>query len=146
MTWERNFAGNLAFHAFRVGQWARGEAELRRVLEDDMEPADGLVSFNNLISFDALQINFDEKVAAVNGKTIDLTKKEFDLLLYFIENKNRVISKSAIAEHLWGDNMDLGGNYDFIYTHIKNLRKKLIQGGAADYIKSIYGMGYKFTT
>jgi DNA-binding response OmpR family regulator len=55
-----------------------------------------------------------------------------------------VISKNAIAEHLWGDSMYVADNYDFIYTHIKNLRKKLIQAGAADYIKSIYGMGYKF--
>jgi len=99
----------------------------------------------NIISFDALQINFDEKVAAVNNSIIDLTKKEFDLLLYFIENKNRVISKSAIAEHLWGDNMDLADNYDFIYTHIKNLRKKILQAGGNDYIKSVYGMGYKFS-
>jgi len=67
------------------------------------------------------------------------------LILYFIGNKNRVITKNAIAEHLWGDNMDLADNYDFIYTHIKNLRKKLMQAGAADYIKSIYGMGYKFS-
>jgi len=56
-----------------------------------------------------------------------------------------VISKGAIAEHLWGDNMDLADNYDFIYTHIKNLRKKLIQSGCPDYIKSVYGMGYKFS-
>ncbi|HEU0065020.1 MAG TPA: helix-turn-helix domain-containing protein [Flavisolibacter sp.] len=51
-----------------------------------------------------------------------------------------------MAEHLWGDDMDLAGNYDFIYTHIKNVRKKLLASGARDYIKSIYGMGYKFTT
>jgi DNA-binding response OmpR family regulator len=56
-----------------------------------------------------------------------------------------VISKAAIAEHLWGDDMDLADNYDFIYTHIKNLRKKMLQLGSPDYIKSIYGMGYKFS-
>ena len=66
-------------------------------------------------------------------------------MLYFISNKNKVISKGAIAEHLWGDNMDMADNYDFIYTHIKNLRKKLMQAGAQDYIKSVYGMGYKFS-
>ena len=59
-----------------------------------------------------------------------------------MSNKGRVISKNAIVEHLWGDEM--AGNLDFIYTHIKNLRKKLEDAGEADYIKSIYGMGYKF--
>ena len=60
-----------------------------------------------------------------------------------MSNKKRVISKNAIAEHLWGD--DMQGNNDFIYTHIKNLRKKLTEAGDADYIKSVYGMGYKFS-
>jgi DNA-binding response OmpR family regulator len=99
----------------------------------------------NTITFDELQINLNEKQALVNGTALDLTKKEYELLLYFISNKNKVITKSAIAEHLWGDNMDIAGNYDFIYTHIKNLRKKLLQHGSPDYIKSIYGMGYKFS-
>lgn len=61
----------------------------------------------------------------------------------FIGNKNKVISKAAIAVHLWGDDMDMIGNYDFIYTHIKNLRRKLVLSGAPDYIQSVYGMGYK---
>ena len=99
----------------------------------------------NTVVFDELQINLNEKQALVKDTTVDLTKKEYDLLLYFISNKNKVISKSAIAEHLWGDNMDIAGNYDFIYTHIKNLRKKLLQHGSPDYIKSVYGMGYKFS-
>ncbi|SIO46490.1 response regulator transcription factor [Chitinophaga niabensis] len=100
---------------------------------------------SNIISFDELQLNLLEKTAVVKNKVIDLTRKEYDLLLYFISNKNRVISKSAIAEHLWGDDMDISENYDFIYSHIKNLRKKLVQSGCPDYIKSIYGMGYKFS-
>ena len=100
---------------------------------------------NNFLQFDELLLNLDEKSVKVNNKIIDLTKKEYDLLLYFISNKNKVISKGAIAEHLWGDNMDMADNYDFIYTHIKNLRKKIIQAGSRDYIKSIYGMGYRLT-
>ncbi|MEP6467246.1 MAG: response regulator transcription factor [Parafilimonas sp.] len=99
----------------------------------------------NTIEFDELNVNLDEKEATVKSNVLDLTKKEYELLLYFISNKNKVISKSAIAEHLWGDNMDLADNYDFIYTHIKNLRKKLLVAGAPDYIRSIYGMGYKFS-
>jgi DNA-binding response OmpR family regulator len=103
-------------------------------------------SFNgkNEITCDNLTLDLNNKSASADGNTIDLTRKEYDLLAYFLGNKNRVISKNAIAEHLWGDNMDLADNYDFIYTHIKNLRKKLIQSGCKDYIRSIYGMGYKF--
>ena len=99
----------------------------------------------NIIQIGELSINIPDKTTSVNGKAIDLTRMEYDLLLYFAGNKNKVISKGAIAEHLWGDDMDLAGNYDFLYTHIKNLRKKLLQAGCPDYIKSIYGLGYKFT-
>jgi DNA-binding response OmpR family regulator len=98
----------------------------------------------NQIIIKELAIDLSEKTVRVSDKDVDLTRKEYELLLYFISNKNKVIAKNAIAEHLWGDNMDIAGNYDFIYTHIKNLRKKLMQAGADDYIKSIYGMGYKF--
>jgi DNA-binding response OmpR family regulator len=101
---------------------------------------------NNFLQFDELILNLDEKSVKVNNKIIDLTRKEYDLLLYFISNKNKVISKGAIAEHLWGDDMDMADNYDFIYTHIKNLRKKIVQAGSRDYIKSVYGMGYRLTT
>ena len=62
----------------------------------------------------------------------------------FISNKNKVITKAGLAEHLWGDYMDLADSYDFIYTHIKNLRRKLLNEGCEDYIKTIYGLGYKF--
>lgn len=99
----------------------------------------------NTITINELMLDLVSKTALVKGKAMDLTRKEYDLLLYFTGNKNKVISKGAIAEHLWGDDMDLADNYDFLYTHIKNLRKKLLQAGCPDYIKSIYGMGYKFS-
>jgi DNA-binding response OmpR family regulator len=99
----------------------------------------------NVIVFDDVHINLSAKQVTANNKELDLTKKEYELLLYFVSNKNKVISKAAIAEHLWGDNMDLADNYDFIYTHVKNLRKKIMQAGSPDYIKSVYGMGYKFS-
>ena len=98
---------------------------------------------NSIIQFNNISIDTKAKTVAVNKTPLDLTKKEFELLLYFVSNKRRVISKNAIAEHLWGDEME--GNLDFIYTHIKNLRKKLVEAGDADYIRSVYGMGYKFT-
>jgi DNA-binding response OmpR family regulator len=99
----------------------------------------------NLINLDVLEIDLNQKTVKAQGEKIDLTKKEYDLLLYFIGNKNKVISKGAIAVHLWGDDMDMAGNYDFIYTHIKNLRKKLVQAGVPDFIQSVYGMGYKLS-
>ena len=103
-------------------------------------------SFNgtSLLKFNEITIDTIAKVAYCDSQPIDFTKKEFELLLYFVSNKGRIISKNAIAEHLWGDEMDMADNYDFIYTHIKNLRKKL-EKCKADYVKSIYGMGYKFS-
>jgi DNA-binding response OmpR family regulator len=100
---------------------------------------------NTIISFNELAVDTVARVALSNQNPLDLTKKEYELLLYFILNKGKVISKNAIAEHLWGDEMDVASNYDFIYTHIKNLRKKLTERGCADYLRSVYGMGYKFT-
>ena len=98
---------------------------------------------NSIIQFNELRIDTQSKMVSIKDNPVELTKKEYELLLYFISNKKRLISKDAIAEHLWGN--DMGGNFDFIYTHIKNLRKKLMDAGDADYIKSVYGMGYKFT-
>ena len=100
---------------------------------------------STLIEFNEITIDTSAKVALIKAQQLELTKKEFELLLYFIINKNRVISKNAIAEHLWGDEIDMANNFDFIYTHIKNLRKKLEEKGCPDYIKSVYGMGYKFS-
>lgn len=99
---------------------------------------------NDIISLNEIVINTSSKTVMVNDKSIPLTRKEFDLLLFFITNKERVLSKEIIAEHLWGDHSDLLDNFDFIYVHINNLRKKLTQAGAK-YIQTTYGSGYKFT-
>ncbi|MDD3359318.1 MAG: response regulator transcription factor [Parabacteroides sp.] len=96
------------------------------------------------IIINEITIDTTANTVYVNDKLLDITRKEYDLLLYLAVNKNRVISKSAIAEHISGDNADYFDNFDFIYAHIKNLKKKLAIAGAEDYIKSIYGMGYKF--
>jgi len=101
---------------------------------------------NNTFQFNELTINTDEMKVCVNNITLNLTKKEFDLLVYFLANKNRVITKITLGEHLWGDYVDTVDSLDFIYTHIKNLRKKLIKAGSEDYIKNVYGVGYKFET
>jgi DNA-binding response OmpR family regulator len=100
---------------------------------------------SNKVVFEEIAIDVMAQTADVNKKVVQLTRKEYDLLLFFVINRGRVLSKNAIASHLWGDDMDLADNYDFIYTHIKNLRKKLLNAGANDYVQSVYGMGYKFT-
>lgn len=99
---------------------------------------------NKVLVLNELTIDTLAKTISVNGKGVDLTRKEYDLLLYLVSNKNRVVSKNAIAEHLSGDEADVFDNFDFIYAHMKNLKKKMVQAGCEDYIKSIYGMGYKF--
>jgi DNA-binding response OmpR family regulator len=101
-------------------------------------------SGNNVLVFNEIEIDLMAKIVKVNHVPIDLTKKEFDLLLYLTGNKNRVLPKSSVAEHLSGDMADMLDNHDFVYAHIKNLKKKLSQAGANDYIKTIYGTGYKW--
>ncbi len=106
------------------------------------------LNFNgdNSIVFNEIRILPDEFRVFVHEKELSLTKKEFDILLYFLANKNRVLTKVSLSEHIWGDYMDSADSYDFIYTHIKNLRKKLLKAGANDYVKNVYGIGYKFET
>src|SRR3984957_11940606 len=99
----------------------------------------------NKIVLDNLVLDLQDKTVKGAKGIIDLTRKEYELLVYFIGNKSKVITKEAIVEHLWGDDIDMADNYDFIYTHIKNLRKKLLQAGCPDYIHAVYGMGYKFS-
>lgn len=80
----------------------------------------------------------------VHGELITLTKKEYDLLLFFISNQNWVLTKEVIAEHLWGDHADAADSFDFVYTHLRNLRKKILDKNGEDYVQTIYGVGYKF--
>ncbi len=98
----------------------------------------------NVITFNEITVSPYEQSVKVHNKTIKLTKKEYDLILYFISNKNRVIPKGAIAEHLWGDEMGMADSYDFLYSHLKNLRKKICDFGGNDYIQTVYSVGYKF--
>jgi DNA-binding response OmpR family regulator len=103
-------------------------------------------SFNgsNRLVFNEINIDLLAKEVKIDGMPVKLTRKEYALLLYFIANKGKVVSKNAIAEHLWGDGIDMADNFDFIYSHIKNVRKKLMEAGCNDYIQAAYGMGYKF--
>jgi DNA-binding response OmpR family regulator len=101
---------------------------------------------NTMVSVNELIISPEERKVLVNDTEVMLTAKEYDLLLFFISNKNRVLSKNSIAEHLWGDDTDQADSHDFIYTHLKNLRKKLSEKGCRDYIQTVYGIGYCFKT
>lgn len=101
-------------------------------------------SANNILENNGIKINLLDKSAVVNGHPVELTKSEYELLLFLIGNKNRVISKSAMAEHLSGEMADMMDSHDFVYTHIKNLKAKLAAAGCRDCIKNVYGTGYKW--
>ncbi|WP_316791319.1 response regulator transcription factor [Pedobacter frigoris] len=99
---------------------------------------------SNVITQNELKIDLLAKTVMVRDIPVVLTKREFDMLIFFIGNKNRVISKSALAEHLSGDIADMLDNHDFIYAHIKNLKRKLAEAGSGNYLKTLYGNGYKW--
>lgn len=97
------------------------------------------------VKFDGFTIEPITKSILFKDQEISLTRKECELLIYFVINKNRVVSRTSIIEHLWGDYFDQNDNFDTIYVHMKNLRKKLHSASGKDYIKTVYGIGYKFT-
>ncbi|MCB0641295.1 MAG: response regulator transcription factor [Phaeodactylibacter sp.] len=99
---------------------------------------------HNRIVQQELSVDLQAKTVTVHEVVVSLTKKEYDLLLFFLGNKNRVLSKSTLAEHLSGDFADMFDNHDFVYAHVKNLKRKLKEAGYGDYIKTIYGTGYKW--
>jgi len=98
------------------------------------------------IVFNELRVVPEEMLFYVSDKPVALTKSEHDLLMFLLSNPNKVLTREAIAEHLWGDYADMADTYDFIYSHVKNLRKKIIDNGGKDYLKSVYGVGYKFSS
>lgn len=98
---------------------------------------------NMTVDIGNIKIYPDEYKATANGKDIDLSRKEYDILYYFANRNNRLINKQTLAEAVWGDHIDQVDNFDFIYAQIKNLRKKLKDVGANIEIKAVYGIGYK---
>lgn len=96
-----------------------------------------------LVQFNEISINTENREVIVGENLLELTKKEYELVLYFLVNQNRILTRQSIAEHLWGDYTDNLDNIDFVYQHIKNLRKKIIAAGGKDYISTVYGVGYK---
>ncbi len=90
-----------------------------------------------------LVLDPEERTLAIAGEPLLLNRKEFDILTYMIVNKNRLVNKTSLAEHVWGDYMDQADDYEFIYSQIKNLRKKLKDNQADVEIQAVYGIGYK---
>ncbi len=103
-------------------------------------------SGNSSVTFNGITIDTTNREVFAGQQKIELTKSEYDILLFFFSNPGRTLTKEGIAEHIWGDNMDLADSFDFIYSHIKNLRKKITATGVSDPIKAVYGIGYKLAT
>ncbi|MDR2383740.1 MAG: response regulator transcription factor [Prevotellaceae bacterium] len=114
---------------------ARIKAVLRRKQQDGKQT---LTSGNT-------EIDFAQRQVRIEGNLLKLNRKEFDMLAFFITNKNRLITKDTLAEHVWGDNFDFADNFDFVYSQVKNLRKKLKTENSDIIIENIYGIGYKLT-
>ena len=102
-------------------------------------------SGSKVIAFNEIRLEAEAQLVTVNDKPVVLTDKEYQLLEYFIANRRRLLTKAAIAEHIWGEEYLHVSNFDFIYSQIKNLRKKLLDAGSGDYIKTVYRAGYRFT-
>jgi DNA-binding response OmpR family regulator len=102
-------------------------------------------SGDNKLIFNDLIINTDLGEVYVNDSIIDLTRKEYEILIYMVVNRYKVITREALAEHIWGDNISYADNFDFIYSHIKNIRKKIKMENGRNYIRNIYSIGYKFS-
>ena len=95
--------------------------------------------------FNEIRIDTESNEVFVNGIRLELTKTEYEILLYFIVNRNKVITRESIAEHVWGNSISYSDNFDFIYSHVKNIRKKVEQNNGINYLHNIYGIGYKFS-
>lgn len=95
------------------------------------------------LRFGNISINTSNRTLFIEKEEVELNRKEYDVLLYLASNKDRLVNKAALAEHVWGDNIDQADSFDFIYSQIKNLRKKLDSHSANIEIKAVYGIGYK---
>lgn len=112
-------------------------ARVRSVIRRKQHDGERYIELGNV------RITPEEFKVFVNSKEIELNRKEYDILLYFVNRPNRLVNKNTLAESVWGDHIDQVDNYDFIYAQIKNLRKKLKDASSDIEIKSVYGFGYK---
>jgi DNA-binding response OmpR family regulator len=100
----------------------------------------------NIVELANVKLDLDDRTLHIDGELLSLNRKEFDILTYMVVNKNRLVNKTSLAEHVWGDHMDEADDYEFIYSQIKNLRKKLKDNHAGVEIQAVYGLGYKLVT
>ncbi|MFR1988472.1 MAG: response regulator transcription factor [Prevotellamassilia sp.] len=112
-------------------------ARLKSVLRRRQRDGGNVVQVSNVV------VHPDSFKVEVNGVSLDLSRKEYDILFYFMNRLNRLVEKQTLAEAVWGDSIDQADNFDFIYAQLKNLRKKLKEAGAQLEIKTVYGFGYK---
>lgn len=112
-------------------------ARIRSVLRRNSQNGEHTIRLGNVA------IHPDTFKVEVDGKDIELGRKEYDILFYLVNRANRLIEKQTLAEAVWGDNIDQADNFDFIYAQMKNLRKRLKAAGADIEIKTVYGFGYK---
>ena len=101
---------------------------------------------SEMIVLNNMTVDSASRLVFINGIELVLNRKEYDILLYFLSNKNRLVAKTALAENVWGDNIDSADSFEFIYSQIRNLRKKLKENKAEIEIQAIYGIGYKLIT
>ena len=114
-------------------------ARIRSVLRRKHRDGEAVIELGNVRLFpDIFQVWID-------NVQIELSRKEFDILHYFMNRPRRMVNKQLLAESVWGDHIDQVDNFDFIYAQIKNLRKELKEAGASVELKAVYGLGYKLT-
>lgn len=118
-------------------------AELSARIKSVMRRGSGAV--NNTMTAGNITLDLSSRRIKIDGKDVPLLKKEFDILLYFMQRPGHIVDKAVLAEAVWGDHIDMVDNFQFVYAQIKNLRKKLSEAGASINIKAVYGFGYKFT-
>ncbi len=100
----------------------------------------------DILTLGNVELNLTERFVLVDGNPLLLNRKEFDVLTYLAINKNRLVNKASLAEHVWGDGIDQADDFEFIYSQIKNLRKKLKESHARVDVQAVYGIGYKLVT
>lgn len=117
-------------------------AELSARIKSVMRRGSGAVS--RFMTAGNMQMDLQGRTVTVDGNAVALLKKEFDILLYFMQRPNHIVDKAVLAEAVWGDHIDAADNFQFVYAQIKNLRKRLAEAGATMNVKAVYGFGYKF--
>lgn len=112
-------------------------ARIKSVIRRHQQEGESSMKYGNIEVFP------DKFRVIIAGKEIDLNRKEYDILVYFMNRPGRLVNKNTLAESVWGDHIDQVDNFDFIYAQIKNLRKRLKEAGATPELKAVYGFGYK---